>query len=340
MPLEIVRNDITKMHVDVIVNAANTELKKGGGVCGAIFHAAGANELQLECDKIGGCPVGQAVITDGYKLNAKYIIHTPGPIWQGGLNNEAELLKDSYRNSLKLAKEYHCDSIAFPLISSGIYGYPKEEALQIAVSTISSFLLEHDMLVYLVVFDKKSFGISKKLFTSIHQFIDEHYVEEVKTMSFNLNRIEERLMEEPLYNEDLMVQDVLEEAEHAPKQRSLVDLLNQLDESFSERLLRLIDEKGLTDAETYHRANIDRRLFSKIRNDIHYSPKKKTAIAFAIALQLNLDETIDLLGTAGYTLSHSSKFDVIIEYFIRETNYDIYEINEALFAFEQPLLGA
>jgi O-acetyl-ADP-ribose deacetylase (regulator of RNase III) len=243
MPLEIIRHDITKMKVDVIVNAANTALKMGGGVCGAIFRAAGARELQAACDKIGGCKVGEAVITDGFKLDAKYIIHTPGPIWQGGSNQEASLLKASYYNSLELAKNHQCVSIAFPLISTGIYGYPKEEALQIAVSTIDSFLLQHDMLVYLVVFDKKSFVISKKLFSSIHQYIDEHYVSKVES-TFNCNR-EERYIKEQLRESEILQQDLYKEAEY-----SLENLLNHLDESFSERLLRLIDEKGMTDVLT------------------------------------------------------------------------------------------
>lgn len=340
MPLEIVRNDITKMKVDTVVNAANTALKKGGGVCGAIFQAAGADKLQAACDNIGTCPVGEAVITDGFSLPAKYIIHTPGPIWRGGSCKEAELLKASYENSLKLAQKHQCESIAFPLISTGIFGYPKEDALQIAVSTIGSFLLNHDMLVYLVVFDKKSFGLSKKLFKSIHQYIDEHYVEEAE-IYFSRDRNEERFAFEPVKEAEIITQqDLYEKSESFSKQRSLTNLVNQLDESFPERLLRLIDEKGMTDVETYNRANIDRRLFSKIRNGTDYTPKKKTAIAFAVALNLNLDETIDLLEAAGYTLSHSSKFDVIIEYFIQEENFNIHEINEALFAFDQPLLGA
>ncbi len=334
MPLEIVRSDITKMNVDAIVNAANTALKMGGGVCGAIFRTAGASELQKACDKIGGCKVGEAVMTDGFKLDAKFIIHTPGPIWQGGSNQEAALLKAAYYNSLELAKIHQCESIAFPLISTGIYGYPKEEALQIAVSTISSFLLNHDMLVYLVVFDKKSFGLSKKLFTSIREYIDEYYVDEVENTFKRIGREKQYAMDS-LQEAKILQQDVYEEAND-----SLVNLLNQLDESFSERLLRLIDEKRMTDVETYKRANIDRRLFSKIRNGVDYTPKKKTAIAFAIALKLNLAETVELLTAAGYTLSHSSKFDVIIEFFIQQANYDIHEINEALFAFDQPLLGA
>ncbi|MFB5195883.1 macro domain-containing protein [Neobacillus sp. KR4-4] len=333
MPLEIVRHDITKMKVDAIVNAANTSLKMGGGVCGAIFRAAGVYELQKACDQMGECKVGEAVLTDGFNLEAKYIIHTPGPIWQGGSNQEALRLKNSYYNSLELARNHQCESIAFPLISTGIYGYPKEEALQIAVSTIGSFLLQHDMLVYLVVFDKSSFGLSKKLFTSIHQYIDEHYVEEIESM-FTRTRQEPYIWESQQEIE-IDQQDVHKEAEY-----SLVNLLDELDESFSERLLRFIDEKGMTDVETYKRANIDRRLFSKIRNESDYTPKKKTTIAFAVALELNVEETMDLLATAGYTLSRSNKFDVIIEYFIQQANYNIHEINEALFAFDQPLLGA
>ncbi|WHY89198.1 macro domain-containing protein [Neobacillus cucumis] len=333
MPLEIVRHDITKMKVDAIVNAANTALKMGGGVCGAIFHAAGERELQEACNKIGECKVGEAVITEGFQLDAKYIIHTPGPIWQGGTQQEAALLKASYNHSLELAKKFQCESIAFPLISTGIYGYPKEEALEIAVSTISSFLLHHDLLVYLVVFDKNSFGLSKKVFSSIHQYIDEHYVEKVEE-TFQRNR-EEPYIFEQRQEIEIFQQDVYKETEE-----SLINLLDQLDESFSERLLRLIDEKRMTDVETYKRANLDRRLFSKIRNAVDYTPKKKTAVALAVALQLNFEETIELLSAAGYTLSRSSKFDVIIEYFIHQANFNIHEINEALFAFDQPLLGA
>lgn len=321
MPLEIVRNDITKMNVDAIVNAANPQLKMGGGVCGAIFKAAGSQKLQQACDEIGYCPVGQAVITEGFHLPANYIIHTPGPIWEGGSHREAELLKDTYKNSLELAKRHQCESIAFPLISTGIYGYPKEEALQIAVSTISQFLMKSDMQVYLVVFDKKSFGLSQKLFASINEFIDEHYVVEAEITFYR--RIEENMEKaEPILHQ------------------SLIEVINDLEESFSDRLLRFIDEKGMTDVETYKRANIDRRLFSKIRNEEGYTPKKKTVIAFAIALKLNVDETNELLSSAGYTLSRSSKFDVIIEYFINEGSHSIHEINEALFSFDQPLLGA
>ncbi|WP_077617035.1 macro domain-containing protein [Bacillus sinesaloumensis] len=336
MPLEIVRNDITEMKVDAIVNAANPQLKMGGGVCGAIFRAAGSEKLQVACDEIGGCQIGQAVITDAFDLSANYIIHTPGPVWKGGTKDEARLLYSSYTQSLELAKQHKCVSIAFPLISTGIYGYPKEEALKIAVSAISSFLMNNDMLIYLVIFDKASFGVSKKLFTSIQQYIDEHYVDEMET-TYSRSQNIEVYNSEPIADVQEKIDDIKESHQI---QSHLTNLVNQLDESFSERLLRLIDEKEMTDVETYKGANIDRRLFSKIRNDKNYTPKKKTAIAFAIALELNIDETIDLLSAAGYTLTHSSKFDVIIMYFIDQVNYNIHEINEALFLFDQPLLGA
>ncbi|RUL49818.1 macro domain-containing protein [Lysinibacillus antri] len=332
MPLHIIRNDITKMKTDAIVNAANSALKMGGGVCGVIFRAAGAEQLQVACNKIGQCAVGQAVITEGFQLHAKYIIHTVGPIWRGGGENEAELLARCYANALKLSKANGCKSIAFPLISSGIYGYPKREALDIAVSTINEFLVNNEMDVTIVVFDKKAVQISEKLFESIQHYIDDRYEEEF--IFQNRNRDFEF---EQVYSE----MPIFESApEIIPKKRSLEDVLNQLDETFSERLLRLIDEKGKTDVEVYKKANIDRRLFSKIRTNLGYTPKKVTVIAFAIALELNLDETIDLLGTAGYTLSNSSKFDLIIQYFIEERNFDIYKINETLFTFDQVLLGA
>ncbi|MBM7608016.1 O-acetyl-ADP-ribose deacetylase (regulator of RNase III) [Lysinibacillus composti] len=334
MPFQIVRNDITKMKVDAIVNAANSALQMGGGVCGAIFRAAGPNDLQKACHQIGQCAVGEAVITDGFNLPAKYIIHTVGPIWKGGGHHEAEYLTSCYINSLKLAVLHGSQSIAFPLISSGIYGYPKKQALQIAISSISEFLLEHEMDVTMVVFDQDAVQLSEKLFDSIYQYIDDHYIEE-NVIHTNRNQIEY----DQVYSEMPILQSE-PEFNISESKRSLEDVLMQLEETFSQRLLRLIDEKGKTDAETYKKANIDRRLFSKIRNNPEYTPLKKTVIAFAISLELNLDETIDLLRTAGYALSNSSKFDLIIQYFIEQKNYNIYEINEALFAFDQVLLGA
>jgi len=336
MPLEIIRNDITKVHADAIVNAANTSLLGGGGVDGAIHRAAGS-ELLAECRTLGGCEIGQAKITKGYNLPAKFVIHTVGPVWHGGNDNEEKLLADCYKNSLALAKKHSLESIAFPLISSGAFGYPKDRVLKTAISVIGEFLLNNDMTVYLVVFDKTAFSLSEKLFSSITQYIDDKYIEEYP-IDRN-NRFEERHILKEYCIEEPMLSPMEASASAQKRKRSLDDVVKHMDETFSQMLLRLIDEKGMTDAETYKKANIDRKLFSKIRNDINYKPSKPTAIAFAIALMLNLDETKDLLLKAGFALSHSSKFDIIIQYFLDEGNYNIFEINEALFAFDQNLLG-
>lgn len=333
MPFQILHNDITNMNTDVIVNAANSKLLMGGGVCGAIFRAAGEKELQKECEQIKHCPVGQAVITKAYNLKAKYIIHTVGPIYKDGNSNEAKFLKSAYETSLNLAKDYNLKSIAFPLISSGIYGYPKEEALNIAVSTIKEFLADNDMDIYLVVFDRKAVHLSEELYEGIKHYIDDFYEDEDYRLRYtDLLEIEE------IYQDDCDFQEVIYETKDFNK-RSLESILDNIDESFSQMLLRLIDEKGKTDVEVYKKANMDRKLFSKIRSNKNYNPKKSTALSLAIGLELSLDETKDLLAKAGYTLSPSHKFDLIVEYFIKNKNYDIFIINEALFSFEQPLLA-
>lgn len=333
MPLHIVRNDITKMKVDAIVNAANSSLLGGGGVDGAI-HAAAGPALLKECKKLGGCETGNAKITGAYKLPCKYIIHAVGPRWKGGAYNEKKLLESCYRTSLELAKVHQCESIAFPLISSGIYGYPKDQALSVAMDTIRDFLLENEMQVYLVIFDKAAYRISEKLFADIAEYIDDNYVDEHIDY-----RRESMRMSMPLPMQASMPYECCESVSMSLED-NLEDLLMQIDESFSEMLLRKIDEKGMSDAQCYKKANIDRKLFSKIRSNPNYKPSKQTAIAFAIALELNLKETEDMLRKAGYALSNSNKFDIIIEYFISRGNYNIFEINEALFAFDQSLLGA
>lgn len=329
MPLHIVRNDITTMKVDAIVNAANESLLGGGGVDGAIHRAAGP-ELLAECRGLGGCKTGQAKITRGYRLPAKYVIHAVGPVWQGGGHGERELLAGAYRASLELALANGCRTVAFPLISAGAYGYPKDRALKTAVDVIGDFLLAHDMTVYLVIFDRASFSIGEKLFADIAAYIDDRYVEE------HTDRREEQYRRAMAF------------AAEAPPlcasacpsvPGSLDEALGRLDESFSQMLLRKIDEKGMTDAQCYKKANIDRKLFSKIRSDAHYRPSKPTAMAFAVALELPLDEARELLEKAGFAFSHASKFDIIVEYFIARRNYDIFAINEALFAFDQSLLG-
>ena len=352
MPLQIVRNDITKMKVDAIVNAANSSLLGGGGVDGCIHRAAGP-ELLAECKTLGGCETGSAKITGAGKLPCKYVIHAVGPRWLGGKRGERNQLISCYRTSLELAKDKECETVAFPLISSGIYGYPKDQALRIAIDTISEFLLENDMTVYIVIFDKTAYQISEKLFVDIAEYIDDNYVDEhTDDYSERLRRFNRICEDEVVYGAaiamgvDEETDDLIQACASAPraarkkKKYSLNDALKQIDESFSEMLLRKIDESGMTDAECYKKANIDRKLFSKIRSDKLYKPSKPTAIAFAIALELSLDETKDMLMKAGFALSHSNKFDIIIEYFIENENYNVFEINEALFAFDQSLLGA
>lgn len=333
MTFQILHNDITKMNTDAIVNAANSKLLMGGGVCGAIFRAAGEEELQKECEQIKQCPVGHAVITKAYNLKAKYIIHTVGPIYKDGNSNEAKFLRSAYETSLKLAKDYNLKSIAFPLISSGIYGYPKKEALNIAVSTIKEFLADNDMDIYLVVFDRKAVHLSEELYEGIEHYINDFYEDE----NYRLRDTYSLEIEE-IYHDDCNFQEPIYETKDFNK-RSLERILDNIDESFSQMLLRLIDEKGKTDVEVYKKANMDRKLFSKIRSNKDYNPKKSTALSLAIGLELSLDETKDLLAKAGYTLSPSHKFDLIVEYFIKNKNYDIFIINEALFSFEQPLLA-
>lgn len=338
MPLQIIRNDITKMSVDAIVNAANTSLLGGGGVDGCIHRAAGP-ELLAECSTLHGCETGSAKITKGYRLPCKYVIHAVGPRWRDSKHREQELLESCYRTSLNLAKENGCQSVAFPLISSGIYGYPKDQALKVAVDTISTFLLENEMMVYIVIFDKKAYQISGKLFADIAAYIDDRYVEEHTDRRTEQRRRLEALPEESCF-EAAPAPLLPEEICKSCSSQSLEEALGQIDESFSEMLLRKIDESGMTDAQCYKKANIDRKLFSKIRSDKFYKPSKSTVLAFAIALELPLAQMQEMLGKAGFALSHSSKFDIIVEYFVERGNYNVYEINEALFAFDQSLIGA
>lgn len=334
MPLLIIRNDITKMQVDAVVNPSNSMLQCGRGTSQAIFNEAGAKVLAGALAEIGECSEGEAVITKGFNLPAKYIIHAVCPKWRGKDAETYELLGRSYTSALMLAKQYALKTVAFPLLSSGFYGWPKAEALHEATAAISRFLLAEDMTVYIVLYDHESVEIGKKLFSSVKEYIDEHYIEQKR-----------RQYEYPAYQ--TLQSSMAAPASHGNllqkmspvKERKLEDLIAQMDETFSQKLLRLIDERGMKDSEVYRKANIDRRLFSKIRNDVYYTPSKKTVLAFAIALELSFDETKDLLMKAGFALSYSSKFDIILSFFIENGQYDVFLINEVLFAYGQPLLG-
>lgn len=337
MPLEVIRNDLTNMKVDAIVNSTDPTLTGSGGVDGFIRKKAGPKMLKA-CTFLGGCRVGEAKITKGYDLPCKYVIHTVGPQWIDGNHGEIELLKSCYLNSLELAKEKNCKTVAFPLISSGTYKFPKEKAFKTAFDTISAFLMENEMTVYIVVYDKKALLISEKLFSNIKEYIDDRYVD-----SSRFERTRRNLYLKPDASKGRKDNDVFEmvfqRAAPQASSMSLEDALSMLDESFTEMLLRKIDQSGMTDVQCYKKANIDRKLFSKIKSNKHYKPSKPTVIAFAVALKLSLEETKEFLQKAGFALSHSSKFDIIIEYFISHGNYNIYEINEALYAFDQSLLG-
>lgn len=336
MPFTIVKQDITKMKVDAIVNAANTELLMGGGVCGAIFHAAGVKKLQAACDKVSPVETGKAAITPGFALQSRYIIHAVGPVYRPQEEKNCEMqLRSAYTEALRLADKNGCKSIAFPLISGGIYGYPKKEALQVASSAIAQFLLDCDMDVYLAVLDKTAFAVSEELLGSVKTYVDAHYAAEHGCFGRRLPAAKRAASDSPAECNAL---PVLAEEGIAP--RGLDALMENMDKPFNETLLQLIDEKGKTDVEVYKRANMDRKLFSKIRTGNGYMPSKRTVLALAVALELSLAETDALLECAGYALSHSQKFDVIIEFFIVNRRFDIFEINEVLFAYDQPLLGA
>lgn len=329
MPFEIVRNDIVNMKVDAIVNTANPRPIIGAGTDKAVHDKAGAR-LLLARKEIGNIAVGEAAITPAFDLDANYVIHTAGPIWKDGRSGEEDLLASCFRNSLGIAKKKACESIAFPLISTGSYGFPKPLALQIAVREISSFLMENEMQVYLVVFEKQSFELSEKLFKSVSSYIDANYVSDKMNLEYGTSKVRRRNYEDMLLHESSY--------EITSKMPNLDGMLNNLDRGFSETLLDLIDRTGKKDSEIYKKANVDRKLFSKIRNNVNYKPSKATALAFAIALELSMDETDDLLARAGIALFQSNKFDVIVKYFIENKKYDIFELNSVLFEFDQPLI--
>ena len=346
MPLLIVRNDITEMNVDAIVNTANPLPMVGSGVDRAIYKKAGWMELLCIRMKIGKLAVSNIAVTPALNLKAKYIVHVVGPRWRGGEAREAELLTKCYQNVLEAATEYGCESIAIPLISTGNYDFPKELALQIAKETISKYLATNELNVYLVVYDREPFQISKSLFDDVQSYIDKKLVQEICAL-----REPRRKYSADFERDDYECSKKIESFSNfawgkvASKEikadsRSLEDLVTEIESSFAETLFKYINDKGLTDPEVYKRANLDRKLFSKIRKNKNYKPSKNTALALAVALELNLDETKDFIGKAGYALTRSSKMDIIVEFFIKQNNYDIFELNEVLFYYEEPLLGS
>ena len=351
MPLQIIRQDITKIKCDAIVNPTNRHMWPGGGADAAIHEAAGPELLEY-CQKLGGVSVGEAKITPAFNLPCKYVIHTAGPEWEGGLSGERVLLRSCYKESMKLAIQHRCKTVAFPLIASGLYGYPKDKVLKEATDVLSKFLKHNEMDVYIVVYDKTAYSISREIYDDVQSFVDNFYVETHSDMfdnfreedtyaSYKASRImrdkcsapeepfEECSIEAPVCYDSALFQS-----------KRLDKMLKEMDKGFADTLFDYIDKKGLTDVEAYKCANVSRKTFSKIKCDKHYKPSKITAISFAIGLHLNLDETKHLLSTAGLALSRADKFDVIIEYFIMSGKYQtIHDVNEVLYQFDQLLLG-
>lgn len=341
MPFLMIRNDITKVAADAIVNPANRNLLQGSGISRAIYQAAGEQELTAACEAIGRCDLGRAVCTPTFGLPAKYIFHAVCPAWHGGGFGEAQQLASAYHSALELAAEYHCESVAFPLLSSGNYGYPKEQAFRIAVDTIIQYVMEHDLTVYLVLYDRHSLAVSRKLFASVEEYINDHYVaQNDESYEFDRRRRDAAAQRWRLEEEAAPMLEAAAPPTAPMAARSLEHLMDNLGESFTTRLLRLIDERGLKDSTVYKQANISRQHFSKIQCNRDYNPKKKTVLAFAVGLHLSEDETIDLLQSAGYAFSDGSKRDWIVRYCLEHKIYNINQVNTLLFEYDQEQLGA
>lgn len=366
MPLKIIRNDITKMQVDAIVNTANPEPTYGAGVDAAVYMAAGKEQLLAARKEIGRMAEGDVAITPGFGLPAKHIIHAISPLYIDGKSGEEEKLRNCYKKSLHLAKEAGCMSIAFPLISTGSFGYPKNEGMAIALEEINSFLLGNLMLVYLVVFDEESTKLGNRLAPELEAYIDAHYVEEKQKVEYVRGFREASRREEsstsflfatdssekirkpkrmPEFkccdmqvsvpsNASLCKKETQDEADYSDffeeNQYALQERMSHLEDTFQEYLLYLIEAKGLTNTEVYKRALITKQLFSKIKLNPEYHPDKATAMRLCVGAGLNLDETKDLLARAGYALSPCDKRDIIFSFFIEHDVYDMIEIDIAL----------
>ena len=323
MPLKIIRNDITQVKADAIVNTANPYPKYASGTDRAIYEAAGAKQLLAQREKIGTIHQGKVAVTDAFALPARFIIHTVGPNWKGGNHGEFDVLRACYDNSLQKAYDLGCESVAFPLIATGVYGFPKDQALSIAVSCISSFLMNHEMLVLLVVFDRSSYQLSTRFMDEVQSFIDEATVSVKNAREYTGGRYNRwEAMAEPVMYQSSFQDDL---SFFQPSEDTM---------SFQEKMFEIMDEKGLVSTDVYKAANIDRKLFSKIQCNKDYHPKKKTAMAICIALRLNLEQAKDLLARADWALSPNKKMDLVIIAAITHQEYDINVINEVLFALD------
>ena len=366
MPFKIVRNDITKMNTEAIVNTANDHPTVGTWCDHAVYMAAGYEELlAYRKDRIGFVKEGDAFVTPGFHLPAKYIIHAVSPLYIDGKHEEEMLLRSCYRKSLALAAEYGIRSIAFPLISTGGFGYPKEEGMRIAVDEIHAFLLNSDMQIYLVVFDEKATKMGRNLYPDLEAYIDLNYIRERREEEYGDAYYASSIAREELDDEELSSAQIryreerrrrrlsedeasdISEAEYIEEaclfdekealfdedaaieemERKLAERMAHMSDTFPQYLLYLISEKGMENAEVYKRAIVDKKVFSKIKNNPEYHPQKLTALCLCIGAKLNLDESKDLLARAGYALSPCDKTDIIFSYFIEHGIYDMIELD-------------
>ena len=335
MPFQIIRQDITKMKVDAIVNPANPLPGFGESIDSAVYAAAG-NQLLEKRLELGVIEAGNSFLTPGYELTAKYIIHTVGTYWQGGEEGEEEILRACYRSTFFIAKENKVESLATPLLASGSYGFPKGIALRIALSEIETFLSSCDIQIYLVVFDEQSYRLSSELYGDIDSYINERYVEEKNLEEYpsGKRRRRERNVNQCSDEYHEMVPEF-----SSCSYRSLDEVIGNLEKTFMEMVFTYADQKNITDAEIWRRANLDKRAFSKLKCGKTKNPSKTTALALAIALELSLDDTKDLLSRAGLALSRCSKQDLIVQYFIEHKVFDVLEINTVLFDHNEAPLG-
>ncbi len=339
MPLQVIRQDITKIECDAIVTPTSMHFSAKGGIDGAVHQLAGS-ELDAVCSNLPELQRGGVAVTEGYGLKCKYIIHACGPVWEGGIKGEASILRDCYAKALNAAKRLGCETVALPLISAGHYGFPKELSLAFAMETVAECLEDCDMTVYLCVFDRSAYNMSKALFDDIKSYIDDHYADARANTFCRALPPTESATKPNLFRRVSKPDKATAICASERPDETLADFLKNMGDGFTPTLLAYIDKSGMTDVECYKKANVDKKVFSKIKCNKNYRPSKQTALAFAIALRLSLDDTNKLLASAGLALSHGSKFDMIIEYFIRKGNYNIFEINEALFEFDQTLLGS
>ncbi|MCR5105281.1 MAG: macro domain-containing protein [Eubacterium sp.] len=376
MSLKIVRNDITKMNTEAIVNTANEFPAVGDGCDTAIYKAAGYDELlDYRKKNVGYVAEGDVFITPGFNLSSKYIIHAVSPIYSEG-DDEAEIkLRSCYRKSLQLAKEYEIKSIAFPLISTGSYGYPKEEGMRIAVDEINRFLLNDNMMVYLVVFDEKARSLGQRIYPNLEEYIDQNYVEEKRDEEYGSNiyslskdsKVSKKKKRKPLFGKrdsceasrpdpydgmalmgsqsvqsfrkdtfgdfeineecaDESAEDIFSDFD-SKHEKKLEERMRHISDTFSQYLMYLIKDKNMENADVYKRAIVDKKTFSKIKNNVNYHPQKLTVLCLCVGARLNIDESKDLLARAGYALSPCDKTDIIFSYFIENEIYDMIELD-------------